>query len=64
MSKTQKSRYHWSEDTVDHFRFLSSYLNELDLHQKITDFVEINCTLEDGEDEEDLVEDLFNLIYQ
>ncbi len=64
MSKTQKSRYYWSKDTVDHFRFLSSYLNDLDLHQKISDFVEQDCSIEEDEDEEDLIEDLFNLIYQ
>ncbi len=64
MSKTQKSRYYWSEDTVDHFRFISSYLNELEVHQRITNFVELNCSVEEDEDEEDLIEDLFNLIYQ
>jgi hypothetical protein len=62
MSKTQKSKYYWGEDTVDHFRFISSYLNQSEVLQEITDFVELDCTIEDGEDEKDLVEDLFNLI--
>lgn len=62
MKETQNN-YYWNEDTISHFRFLSSYLNGFQVMQKITEFVESNCQLEEGETEEDLALDLFNNVY-
>ena len=60
--KTNK-KFHWSEDTLNHFEFQSSYDSRDKVLQDITLFVENNCTLEDGETEEDLINDLINQIY-
>ena len=62
MKETQ-NKYYSKEDTISHFRFLSSYLNGFQVMQKITEFVESNCQLEEGETEEDLVKDLINRVY-
>lgn len=57
-----KTNYFWDEDTINHFKFVSSYLNSSQLKQEIKKFVECNCQLEEGENENDLVEDLIELI--
>ena len=54
----------WNEDTVNHFRFESMYENEEKIEQRITEFVEINCNLEDSESEQNLVDDLMNEVYK
>jgi hypothetical protein len=54
----------WNEDTVNHFRFESMYENEVKIEQRITEFVEINCNLEDSESEQNLVDDLMNEVYK
>ena len=54
----------WNEDIVNHFRFESMYENEVKIEQRITEFVEINCNLEDSESEQDLVDDLMNEVYK
>ena len=54
----------WNEDIVNHFRFESMYENEGKIEQRITEFVEINCNLEDSESEQDLVDELMNEVYK
>ena len=54
----------WNEDIVNHFRFESMYENAEKIEQRITEFVEINCNLEDSESEQDLVDDLMNEVYK
>jgi len=54
----------WNEDIVNHFRFESMYENEVKIEQRITEFVEINCNLEDSESEQNLVDDLMNEVYK
>ena len=45
-------KYNWNEDTVDHFKFESFYENREKIEERIKEFVELDCTPEDGETEE------------
>lgn len=60
--KTNK-KFHWSEETLNHFEFQSSYDSRYKVLQDITLFVENNCTLENNETEDELINDLINQIY-
>ena len=64
MKKQKNMKYNWNEDTINHFRFESMYENEVKIEQRITEFVEINCNLEDSESEQNLVDDLMNEVYK
>jgi len=55
--------YHWNTDTINHFRFESNYDSYDNIKEQVKNFVEINCSLENGETEEMLVKDLLNQIY-
>jgi hypothetical protein len=55
--------YYWNEDTVDHFKFMSNYLSKDEVIEEIVEFVLCECSLEDGETDEMLVEDLTNRIF-
>ena len=55
--------YYWNEDTVDHFKFMSNYLSKDEVIEEIVEFVLYECSLEDGETDEMLVEDLTNRIF-
>lgn len=54
--------YLWNQETINHFQFTSSYISGEELYEKIQEFVEIDCVLEDGETKEDLVNDLYKQI--
>ena len=56
--------FYWNEDTVDHFKFISNYGTVNEVHNMVKEFVDLNCSLEDGETEEELVTDLMNKIYE
>ena len=58
--KTKK--YYFNPATIGHFQFLSSYLSGEELYEKIQEFVEIDCTLEDGETEEELADELLKQV--
>ncbi len=58
------SLFYWSEETISHFEFISSYLSKEQTIDKIKKFVVVDCTLQDEETEEMLIEDLTNLIYK
>jgi hypothetical protein len=58
------SKYCWNEDTVNHFKFTSAYVSKDEVFKEVQEFVEIDCTLEDSETEEDLVNDLISKIYE
>ena len=60
--KTNK-KFHWSEDTLNHFEFQSSYDSRDKVLQDIALFVENDCTLENNETEDELINDLINQIY-
>ena len=55
--------YYWNEDTVDNFKFMSSYLSKDKVIEEIVEFVLYECSLENGETDEMLVEDLTNRIF-
>lgn len=58
------SRFYWGEDTVNHFKFESAYLPKKMVRTNVLKFVKIDCTWEEGETEEDLVNDLMKKIYE
>lgn len=60
--KTNK-KFHWSEETLNYFEFQSSYDSRDKVLQDITLFVENDCTLENNETEDELINDLINQIY-
>ena len=57
------SKYYWNPETINHFQFMSSYLSSEDVLEIAQDFVSVDCTIEDGETEEELVIDLIRVIY-
>ena len=64
MSWKGNDKYHWNEDTMCHFKFISSYINKEEVVKQVEEFVDINCQLEDGDTEEKLVKDLISKIYE
>jgi len=56
------TKYYFNPETINHFQFLSSYISGEDLYEKIQEFVEIDCTLEDGETEVELAEYLYKQV--
>ena len=56
-------KFTWNEDTLNAFKLEANYMSREELLKSVTEFVEINCHLEDGETEEMLVNDLINQIY-
>ena len=57
------SKYYWNPETINHFQFMSSYLSGEDVLEIAQDFVSVDCTIEDGETEEELLIDLIRVIY-
>ena len=57
-------KYYWSEDTLYHFHFISSYISKQEVLEKVKTFVDVECQLEDGDTEEKLVKDLISKIYE
>mgnify|MGYP003655120633 FL=1 len=55
--------YYWNEDTINHFKFESNYLSKEHIEDQVRNFVEDQCSLEDGDTEEKLVNDLIKQIY-
>ena len=62
MSNTKSKTYLWNEETINYFQFTSCYISGEELYEKIQEFVETDCVLEDGDNEEDLVNDLYKQI--
>lgn len=60
--KTTK-KFHWSEDTLTHFRFEANYISKDKIKKNIENFIDVECTIEGNETEEELLEDLFNQVY-
>ena len=61
------SKYYWEPSTISHFQFMSSYLSGEDVLEIAQDFVSVDCTIEDDDNEElfeeELVIDLIRVIY-
>ena len=53
----------WNEDTINHFKFISGYAEIEEVYNMIEEFVEVDCQLEEGETEKDLVDNLMKTIY-
>ena len=64
MSWKGNDKYHWNEETVEHFITESNFNSKSVIKEFIEDFVHIDCQLEDGDTEEMLVNDLMNKIYE
>jgi len=65
MANMSKSKQiYWNEDTINHFIFISNYGTVNEVYNMVKEFVDLNCSLEDEETEEDLVTDLMNKIYK
>ena len=58
------SKFYWNEDTINHFKFISNYGYRNEVLCMVKEFVETDCTLENGETEEELVTDLMNKVYE
>jgi len=56
-------KYTWNEDTLDHFKFIANYDTKENVLMEITEFVENNCSLEENEVEQDLIDDLVAQVY-
>ena len=56
------TKYYFNPETINHFQFISSYLSGEDLYERIQEFVEIDCILEDGETEEEIVNELLKQV--
>ena len=59
----KNKKFHWNEDTLEHFKFQSNYQNENETIKEITLFVENECSLEENETEEILINDLVKQVY-
>ena len=57
-------KYEWNEDTVNHFKFESSYIGRNFIYQSIVEFIDVECQLEDGDDEDEMAEDLMNKVFK
>jgi hypothetical protein len=58
-----KKPIYWNDQTIAHFKFESNYLTLKQTIAAITEFVEIDCVLEDDETEEMFVIDLINRVF-
>jgi hypothetical protein len=63
MSTEKEKKFHWNEDTLNHFKLDSNYFSYEEVVNEITSFVENECSLEDNETEEDLIKDLIKQVY-
>lgn len=59
-----QGRFNWNEETINYFKFISSYLTKEQTINKIELFVETDCIPEGDESEEDLTKDLTNIIFK
>jgi hypothetical protein len=58
------SLFHWSEETINYFKFISSYLSKEQTIRKIELFVEMDCIPMEEETEDMLIQDLTNIIFK
>jgi len=63
MTLKTKHQFHWNDDTLDYFQFQSNYQNREENEKEIKVFVETCCSLEEGETEEMLINDLIKQVY-
>lgn len=58
-----KSKFYWNEETLDYFNYKMTFETARETYEQIQEFVECECSLEDNETEEMLVDDLYNTVY-
>jgi hypothetical protein len=58
-----ENRFYWDSDTLDYFAEQSIKKTKTEVLSNVKEFVKLDCSLEEGETEEMLVEDLINKIY-
>jgi len=64
MSWKGNDKYYWNEDTIEHFITESKFQSKEVIREFVSDFVYVNCQLENGDTEEELVKDLMSKIYE
>lgn len=53
-----KSTYKWNDDTLCHFKLISSYLSKKEVIEEMKEFIDIWCTVKDSDTEEMMIKDL------
>ena len=53
-----KSTYKWNDDTLCHFKLISSYLSKKEVIQEMKEFIDVWCTVKDSDTEEMMIKDL------
>jgi len=53
-----KSTYKWNDDTLCHFKLISSYLSKKEVIEEMKEFIDIWCTVKDSDTEELMIKDL------
>jgi len=56
-------KINWNQETINHFKFISSYLTKKQTMEKVELFVEVDCIVQEDESEDDLVSDLMKQIF-
>ena len=56
-------KYEWNQDTIDSFRFESCYISKDAIREQVFNFIDVSCHLEEGDDEDDMAEDLMSKIF-
>jgi NAD+--asparagine ADP-ribosyltransferase len=57
-----ETTFYWNEDTIEYFKVESINQSKEETIEKIKLFVELECYLEDGENAQDLINDLIKKI--
>ena len=53
-----KSTYKWNDDTLCHFKLISSYLSKKEVIEEMKEFIDVWCTVKDSDTEELMIKDL------
>ena len=53
-----KSTYKWNDDTLCHFKLISSYLSKKEVIEEMKEFIDVWCTVKDTNTEEMMIKDL------
>ena len=57
-----ETTFYWDEDTIEYFKVESINQSKEETIEKIKLFIELECYLEDGENAQDLINDLIKKI--
>lgn len=62
LKKINNMKYYWNPETVKNYK--DSNLSSEELYNEVKHFVGMDCQLEDGETEEQLIQDLIKKIQE